>query len=91
MFSLPLKDMIYVGVIIAILGSTWYMAHNLYDKYILLPKRTIITLEANLNTVGSKLNVCHTELDKKLLSGYLEALGENNDEDIVIDFSNISY
>jgi len=91
MFSLPLKDMIYVGVIVAILLSAWYVAHNLYDKYILLPKRTIILLEANLNTVGSKLNVCQSELDKKLLSGYLEALGEENEEDVVINFSNITY
>jgi len=91
MFKLPLKDIFFAGFIIAVLGATWFVAHNLYDKYILLPKRTIVLLEANLNTVGSKLNVCQSELDKKLLSGYLEALGEKNEEDITINFSNIMY
>jgi len=74
---MTIKDYIYVGFIIAVLGSTWFVAHNLYDKHILLPQRTIVSLEVQLKEVASHLNTCEANLTKQSLGGFIEGVSEN--------------
>ncbi len=85
-----IKEYIYGGVVMVMVASAWYVAVDWHYKPIRLLTEERNTLESNLRVVGNSLNVCEANLSRQLLQGYLDGL-EGNDEDTVIDFSNITY
>ncbi len=90
MFSfLSIKDAIYVGIIMVMVGSTWYVVNDWHYKPLDILERQVVSLEAQLTATGSLLNVCESNLSKQLLKGFIDGIGEHN-EDININLDNLS-
>ena len=85
-----IKTLIY-GVILAISAlGIWYYLNSWHYKPIKDMSKKIIELEIILKETGRQLNVCEANLSKQALQGYIDGVGEHNEEPI-IDFSNIVY
>ncbi len=84
-----IKDYIYVGIIITMVGSAWAVVDSWHYKPIRLLKKERASLETQLQATGSLLNVCEHNLSKQLLKGFIDAVGGHN-EDIYINLDNLS-
>ena len=86
---IPIKDYIYVGIILSLVGSAWYILDDWHYSRIRDYKVEVISLSKQLKITGSALNVCEANLIKQSLKGFIDGIGENN-ETIIIDLSNLS-
>ena len=82
---------IFIGVTLGAIAIFIYIAINSWHyKPIKELKEKNISLEKQLTETGRLLNICKADLDKLHLQGYIDGIGDNNEEP-VIDFGNIVY
>ena len=84
-----IKDYIYVGIIVTMVGSAWAVVDSWHYEPIRLLMEERASLEIQLEVTGSLLNVCEHNLSKQLLEGFIDAVGGHN-EDISISLDNLS-
>ncbi len=90
MIPTQIKGVIY-GTILAVISiAVWYLLYDWHYNPISIMEHKIEILESNLQETGRQLNICEANISKQSLGGYIDCIGEN-DEEPVIDFSNITY
>lgn len=81
--------------IISICSYTIYKFHyqpiNKLTAQISYKDETIKAYEKEISNMYSNLYNCEQNLSKNKLDGIIEGLGGEDEEDIIIDFSNITY
>jgi len=89
MFSfLSIKDAVYVGIIVVMIGAAWYLLNDWHYKPLKQNKVKIESLQFQLTQTGNALNTCEANLSKQLLQGYIDGIGENN-ENNGVDLNNL--
>jgi len=89
MFS-SIKFYIYLAIIVASITAGSLFLYNWHYGVIKELKTQSTSLQNQLDETARQLNVCEANLSKQALQGYIDGIGEN-DENITIDLSNISY
>ncbi len=76
---LSLKDGIYIVLILALIGSAWYVLQDWHYRPLKEQGKQILSLEKQLRITGGALNTCENNLSKQSLDGFIEGIGENNE------------
>ena len=85
-----IKGIIYGTLLAGLAISTWYFVNKYHFSPINKLEKRVSSLQIQLDEVGRLYNICEANLSKQALQGYIDGVGENNEEPI-IDFSNIVY
>ena len=83
------KDAVYIAVIIAMIGSAWYILDDWHYKPLRVQESTILMLGNQLNVCVGVRDTCEAQLLKQSVEDYQNGLGDNN-EDSAIDFDNLT-
>jgi hypothetical protein len=84
------KIIIYGILISSILFTIGYSLYKWHYGPLEKCNDEVISIQNQLTETGNCLNMCETNLSKQMLQGYIDGIGENN-ENIFIDFDNLVY
>ncbi len=87
---LQIKGLIYGLLLSATVIGIGYILNEWHYNPIAVLERKVKSLESVLEETGRQLNVCEANLSKQSLTGYIDGIGDSNEEP-VIDFSDIVY
>jgi len=82
------KMYFYIGLVVAVIAGGSYFLYDWHYSVISTLKKEKTSLETQLKTTGSHLNVCEANLSKQLLKGFIDGVGGHN-EDISISLDNL--
>ena len=83
------KDALYIGLILAMLASAWYILDDWHYKPLRVQEETVRMLGMQLNTCITERDSCESKLSQQTVEGYQEGLGDG-DETINIDLDNLT-
>ena len=84
------KGIVYGIIFAVVVGVIGYSLRTWHYAPLANQERQINSLQEQLDETGRQLNLCEANLSKMELQGYINGVGEN-DEEPVIDFSDITY
>jgi len=83
------KDGIYLGIILIMVLSAWYILDDWHYKPLRVADNTIEMLGNQLNECINVKVICEANLSKQTVEGYQDGLGEGN-EDFNFDLDNLT-
>jgi len=79
-----------ISIAVLIVGLGLFLSNWHYSPIKKL-KAEVNTLQRQLDTTASALNICEVNITKQKLQGYISGVGKDQDEIINIDFNNAVY
>ena len=83
------KDAVYIALILAMIGSAWYILDDWHYKPLRVQEDTVKMLSEQYNTCITVKDICEANLSKQSIESYQDGLGEGN-EDFTFDIDNLS-
>lgn len=83
------KDALYIGIILAMIGSAWYIVDDWHYEPLRIQEKTVKMLGEQLNTCIMERDSCESKILKQTVEGFQEGLGDG-DETINIDLDNLT-
>lgn len=83
------KDAAYIFIIVAMIGSAWYILEDWHYGPLRVQEKTIIMLGNQLNECVGSRDMCEAKKKKDSVEQYQEILGDGN-EDFDFDLDNLS-
>lgn len=83
-------QMIAFGVVLVLgVGGIGLWAYKWHYEPLKAYEKQVSSLERELYIIGSALNVCEANLSKQKLQGFIDGIGEIDDENITNDLNNL--
>ena len=84
------KDYIYIGIIIAMIGSAWYILEDWHYGPLRTQERTILMLGKQLNQCVGSRDMCEAQKKKDSVEDFQDTIGEEQIEDFNFDLDNLT-
>ena len=83
------KDSLYIAIILAMIGGSWYILDDWHYKPLRIQEKTVKMLSEQLNTCITERDSCESKISQQTVQGFQEGLGDG-DETINIDLDNLT-